>query len=79
MKTLEPTKAIKTLMRRRYMYTFGGRQKGDNKLYTFTSRPVHLLAASYLLLSPIHVRSALQAGMQQERREKRECPSVSSR
>ena len=50
---LEPMKAIKTLMRRRYMYTFGGRQKGDNKLYTFTSRPVHLLAASYLLLSPV--------------------------
>ena len=35
------------------IYTCGGRQKGDNKLYTFTSRPVHLLAASYLLLSPV--------------------------
>ena len=59
------------------MYTFGGRHEGDNKLYTFTSRPVHLLAASYLLLSPIHVRSALQAGVR--KREKREYPSVSSR
>ena len=59
------------------MYTVGGRQKGDNKLYTFTSRPVHLLATSYLLLSSIHVRSALQAGVRLERRERKECPGVS--
>ena len=60
------------------IYTCGGRQKGDNNVYTFTSRPVHLLAASYLLLSPVHVQTAVQKVSTRER-EMKEYPSVSSR
>ena len=52
------------------MYTCGGRQRGDNKLYTFTSRPVHLLAASYLQLSPIHVQDHYTEREREREREK---------
>ena len=52
------------------MYTVGGRHEGDNKVYTFTTRPVHLMAASYLLLTPVQAQGAIQVDVHGRREEK---------